>query len=314
MKPYIGVDVGKQELDVFDGSAHFKYENTAQGISLFIKKLKCHYPSNRVIVFEATGGYEQLLSELLSAAEIAFKRVHPNKIRHYGKALGYLAKTDKIDSKLIWKYGSEQELEESNHLLSEEVGQLKALLGRREQLIDDKTRELNRIDKQAHAVIKDSIKKHIDWIDQQLEGLDKQIKQHVKNNEHLKDKTALYKTIKGVGDLTAAYLISYVPELGNIKHNKLAALIGVAPMNCDSGRKQGKRSIQGGRAPIRKVLYMAALSAIRFNNDIKTFFERLTSKGKLFKVAITAVMRKLIIIANCVATRGTQWQENGVRG
>lgn len=314
MKPYIGIDVGKKELDIFDGKAHSKSTNTEQDISTLLKKIKNHYPTETVIVFEATGGYEQLLSELLSAADIAFKRVHPNKIRHYGKAIGYLAKTDKIDAKLIWKYGSEQEVEEANHLLSEDAARLKALLGRREQLTDDKVRELNRIDKRANPVIITSIKKHINWIDDQLKDIEEQIKQQIKDNQNLKTKVDLYKSIKGIGELTASYLASYVPELGNIEHNKLASLIGVAPMACDSGKKKGKRSINAGRANVRKVLYMAALSAIRFNKDIKVFYQRLIKKGKLFKVAITAVMRKLIIIANCVANRGSKWQENVVRG
>jgi transposase len=314
MKQYIGVDVGKRELDIFDGKSHFKCENSAQGISALVKKIKSNYPAGTVVVFEATGGYEQLLSESLSTANIAFKRAHPNKIRHYGKALGLLAKTDRIDAKLIWKYASEQELEEVNHLLDEETANLKALLGRREQLIDEKVREFNRLDKHANPIITESIRKHIDWIDEQLEDLEKKIKQHVKANENLITKVALYKSIKGFGEITAAYLTSYVPELGDIDHNKLAALVGLAPMNCDSGKKTGKRSIQAGRANVRKVLYMAALSAIRFNKGIRIFYQRLINKGKPFKVAITAVMRKLIIIANSVATRGTKWEENAIRG
>lgn len=308
MKQYIGVDVGKSELDVFDGNTHSKYKNTTQDISLFAKEIKNTYPSDIIVTYEATGGYEQELSEILAKEKVTFKRIHPNKIRNFGKALGYLAKTDKIDAQLIWKYSTTIQPEEANHLLSEDVSKLKALIGRREQLTDDKVREKNRLDKLIIPAAKESIKKHIEWIEKELKEIESQIKKHIKDNNTLKVKVKLYQSIKGIGLLSAAYLISYMPELGSIEHNDAASLAGLAPMNSDSGKKKGKRSIQAGRASIRKVLYMAALTAASHNTDLKEFFQRLMSRGKLFKVAITAVMRKLIILANCVAKRGTPWE------
>lgn len=311
MKYYIGVDIGKLELDVFDGASHFKYSNTEKGIKQFIKEIK-KSKLNKLVAFEATGGYEKNFSELLSASSINFRRVHPNKVRHYGKALGYLAKTDKIDAKLIRMFAENQNLEGTDKLLDEKTAELKDLLGRREQLLNDKIRENNRLDKYPSRSIASSIKKHIKWIDEELKNLEKEIKAITNANENLKEKINLYKSISGIGQLSAAYLATHLPELGEIENKSLAALTGVAPMNKDSGKKSGKRTTQAGRAAIRRVLYMASLSAIRFNKDIKIFYDRLIKKNKLFKVAITAVMRKLIIIVNSVAKRGTPWQADKI--
>lgn len=313
MKQYLGVDVGKYELAIFDGKTYYTYKNTAEDIQLFAKKIHS-YQQVVIVAFEATGGYEQELSEILAKENILFVRLHPNKVRNYGKAIGYLAKTDRIDGKLIWDFASKTNQVPTNHLLSEDVSNLKALLGRREQLNNDKIRELNRIDKKMNPQIEKSIKRHISWIEEELKDLEKQIKQHVKNNEPLKSKIKLYESIKGIGFVTAAYLTSYVPELGNLEANKIASLIGVAPMNNDSGKKKGKRCITAGRANVRKVLYMAAVSAMQFNQQMKEFYQRLIGRGKLPKVAITAVMRKLIILANSIMERGTPWQPEYVRG
>ena len=310
MKQYIGIDIGKFELDLFDGNNYFKFPNTVEGIKEIISQLSNENKNNLFVIFEATGGYEQKLSELLTEATIAFKRVHPNKVRHYAKSLGSLAKTDKLDSKLLRQFGESQMLERADELLDEETAELKALLTRREQLIHDKVREINRIDKIANKIIKESLEQHIEWLKTEITRLEKQIANISKQNPDLKEKIKLYASIKGVGPLTAAYLVTHLPELGKIEHAQLSSLVGVAPMNSDSGKKKGKRSIQAGRASIRKILYMAALSAIRSNKDIKEFYNRLRNKGKLFKVAIAAAMRKLIIMANSVAKRGTPWQES----
>lgn len=313
MKHYIGIDVGKFELDVYDGACHCTYENTEKGITQMLNHLKKTYPKEDIfIAFEATGGYEEKVSRQLAAALIPFKRLHPNKVRHYGKALGYLAKTDKIDARLIRKFAQEQALEESDRLPDEKITELKGLLGRREQLLDEKTRETNRLDKLANPAVINSIKKHIDWIDEELKNLEKQIKEDVKKDEPIRQQVKLYESIKGIGILTATYLTAHLPELGKIENESLSSLVGLAPMNCDSGKKLGKRTVQAGRAQIRRVLYMAALSAIKFNPDIKEFYDRLKKKGKLFKVAITAAMRKLILVVNSVAKRGTPWQATRV--
>jgi transposase len=312
MKDYIGIDIGKYELDVFDGHQFYKYTNDEKGIKKIILKLKNDTLKNTFVVFEATGGYEKLLTKLLSQSNIPFKRIHPNKIRHYAKAIGYSAKTDKIDSKLIWVYASNQKLEKPDILMDEEDSEIKELLGRREQLLADKVSESNRLDKLANPVIIKSIKKHIKWINKELEVLEKSLNELIKKNAKIQEKIKLYKTIKGIGSLTAVYIATHLPELGAIENNSLAALVGVAPMNRDSGKKKGKRAVQAGRSKLRNVLYMAALSAIRFNNDIKVFYQRLMNKGKLFKVAITAAMRKLILMANSVARRGTPWQATRV--
>lgn len=310
MKQYIGIDVGKFELDLFDGTAYFKFQNTGEGINEIINLLNKHNKKNIFIIFEATGGYEQLLGEFLAKSDIAFKRVHPNKVRHYAKSRGLLAKTDKLDAKLLKMFGESQMLEHTDTLLDEETAELKALLVRREQLIDDKTRETNRMDKIANPIIGESLREHIEWLETEIKRIEKQTKDFFKQTPALQEAVTLYQSIKGIGFLTAAYFVTHLPELGKIEHSQIASLVGVAPMNSDSGKKKGKRSIQAGRASIRRVLYMATLSAIKYNKDIKAFYARLNSKGKLFKVSMIAAMRKLIIMANSVAKRGTPWQES----
>jgi transposase len=310
MKQYIGVDVGKFELDLYDGDKYFKFKNSAEGIKELITQLGTENRNNLFVIFEATGGYEQMLGELLAESNIKFKRVHPNKVRHYAKSLGSLAKTDKLDAKLLMMFGEGHALEQADKLLGKETAELKALLVRREQLLDEKTREINRIDKIVNQVVKKSLERHLEWLETEIKQLEKQTKDFFKQTPALQETVKLYESIKGVGFLTAAYLVTHLPELGKIEHAQLTALVGLAPMNADSGKKKGKRSIQAGRAGIRKVLYMAALSAVRYNKDIRAFYTRLRSKGKLFKVSIAAAMRKLIIMANSVAKRGTPWQES----
>jgi transposase len=307
MKQYIGVDVGKNQLDIFDGKIHATYENTSQKIDSFIKQIKKTYEYDVIVLFEATGGYEQDLSESLAREGIPFRRVHPNKVRNYGKALGILAKTDSIDAKLIWMFGKNMEVEQANHLLSEEIAKLKAILTRRDQLIDEKVRELNRIDKLLDTESKQSIHRHVEWIDEELKIIEKRLSLHIKNHKEIKSKVSLYRSIKGIGKICAPYLVAFLPELGQLEDRKIAALVGVAPMNKDSGKRKGKRTIQGGRANLRKILYMAAVTASWANKDLKPMYEKLMSKGKLFKVAITAIMRKLVLCANTVAQRGTPW-------
>lgn len=310
MKQYIGIDVGKFELDLFEGKNYFKFKNTEEGINEMIHSVGKENISNLFVIFEATGGYEQKLSEFLSKSNISFKRVHPNKVRHYAKSIGYLAKTDKIDAKLLQMFGKNQMLEETDKLLDEKTAELKALLVRREQLLADKIRETNRIDKIANQIIKESLKQHLKWLEIEIKRIEKQTKDFFRQTPALQETINLYKSIKGIGFLTAAYLATHLPELGKIEHAQLSSLVGVAPMNSDSGKRKGKRNIQAGRASIRKVLYMATLSAVKFNKDIRVFYTRLRNKGKLFKVSITAAMRKLIIMVNSVAKRRVPWQES----
>lgn len=309
MKYYIGVDVGKYSLDMFDGKSNLSFKNTDEGIKELIAYILCQGKEKLFVIYEATGGYEQALGKFLSETNISYKRVHPNKVRHFAKSIGYLAKTDRLDARVLRMYGECNELEKSDEMLNEKTAELKALLVRREQLLDEKVKELNRLDKIVNSQIRDSIEEHIKWLEEEIKRIEKQIKQHVRQDSEIKKDIELYQSIKGIGFLTATYMVTHLPELGKIEHSQLSALVGVAPMNCDSGKKKGKRKVQAGRAGIRKILYMATLSAIRFNKDIKVFYERLMEKGKLFKVSMTAAMRKLIIMINSVAKRGTPWQE-----
>jgi len=310
MKQYVGIDVGKFELDLFDGKNYFKFKNTDEGLKEIVSLLSKENKNNIFVIFEATGGYEQKLAEFLAEANIAFKRVHPNKVRYYAKSRGCYAKTDKLDAKLLKKFGESEMLDQGDKLLNEKTALLKALLVRREQLIDDKIRETNRIDKLVNPIIRESLEQHIKWLETEIKRIEKQTKDFFKQTPELQETVKLYESIKGIGFLTAAYLVTHLPELGKIENAQLSSLVGVAPMNSDSGKKKGKRNIKGGRASIRRILYMAALSAVRSNADIKQFYTRLRSKGKLFKVSMAAAMRKLIILVNSVAKRGTPWQES----
>ena len=310
MKQYVGIDIGKFELDLYSGNNYSKFSNTEKGIEEIITLLSKDNKNNSFVIFEATGGYEQKLGEAFTKAGIAYKRVHPNKVRHYAKSLGALAKTDRLDAKLLMMFGENQALGQSDIPLDEKTAVLKALLVRREQLTADKIRDINRIDKIANPIIRESLEQHVKWLETEIKRIERQTKDYFKETPGLQEDVKLYESIKGIGFLTAAYLVTHLPELGSIEHAQLASLVGLAPMNADSGKRKGKRSIQAGRAGIRKVLYMATLSAIKFNKDIKVFYTRLRGKGKLFKVSIAAAMRKLIIMANSVAKRRTPWQES----
>jgi transposase len=314
MELYIGIDVGKYTLDVcINQNQYTAFKNTDEGLNELLKYLrKSEGRTNKIIVvvFEPTGGYEQGLKRALAEALISYYVGHPNKIRDFAKSKGYLAKTDKLDAKILCDYAKQSDLRKDKAELSKEQVRLKHLLSRREQLQSEKIREHNRLDKLLDDYVQDSIEVHIAWLKEQIDQIMQEIHQHIDQYPSLKSAIELYQSVKGVGLISAAYLIAHVPELGKEEHKQISALVGVAPMNRDSGRKRGKRMIKGGRLVIRKVIYMATLSAIRSNDDIKKFYQQLRQRGKPAKVAITAAMRKLMIVLNSVAKRGTPWQIN----
>lgn len=311
MKLYVGIDVSKHTLDIYLNNRNVSVENTVSGVADLVKQLQKQQNENNeigLIACEASGGYERLFVRELQKQEFPVHVAHANKVRAYARAKGLLAKTDKIDAQLISEYARVMTPAADEKLLSESAEILGELLKRREQLHDQKQREQNRLDKEYLLTVIKSIKSHIKWLEEEIEAIDKQIKEQ-QAHINLKPAMELLISIPGIGNLTASYMLAFLPELGKLDHKQIAALVGVAPFNRDSGLFRGKRFIQGGRAILRKILYMAALASIRWYTEMRLFYQRLRKQGKPAKVAIVAVMRKLIIVLNSIMKRKTPWQE-----
>lgn len=308
---YIGIDVSKEHLDVDYCGEGKRYRNEAIQIRQLLSELEELKKQNKLVlvICEATGGYEQKIVRACHELKVPIHVAHANKVRHFAKSKGILAKTDKIDGRVLSDYGRLLNPEADSILLTENAEKIRELLRRREQLQEDKKRETNRSDKITSIDISDSIKAHIDWLDKAIKEIDKKLSS-LKKAEDIEKDYQLLTSIPAVGNLAAHYLLSYLPEIGKLSSKALAALVGVAPYNQDSGNSKGKRFIKGGRSNLRKVLYMCSITATRCNSDLKAFYLRLRSKGKQAKVAIIAVMHKLIRMANSVLQRGTPWEES----
>lgn len=314
MELYVGIDVSKLQLDVHINDIEkndYRVENSKTGVESLIKNLQCLQKEGHIIqliICEATGGYERFLVTMLRAADFPIHVAHANKIRNFAKAIGKFAKTDRIDAKILNEFARVFKSNADTTILTPELEILQALFMRRQQLLDEKVRETNRLDKNLPDVLRESIEKHVIWLKNELKEVERLIEQHLESHDSIKKTVELLVSVPGVGTLTAISLLTGLPELGHFEDKKLAALVGVAPLNRDSGKMIGKRYIKGGRSSIRKNLYMAAVSSVRFNPDMKIFYQRLRKKGKAAKVALTAVVRKLIILLNQVARRKTPWE------
>ena len=311
MKYCIGIDVSKARLDVDWLGQTKAYDNQITGVQFLVEDLQeLHKQGHlKLALCEATGGYEKRLVKACHELSLPIHVAHANKVRHFAKSQGLLAKTDKLDARVLSDYGRLLAPSADNFLLNENTEKIGELLKRREQLQADRKRELNRIDKLLGGEVIDSIEEHIDWLDKKIKVIDKKLTE-LKRSADIAVAHDLLTSIPAIGDLSAYYLLSQLPELGQLSHKALAALVGVAPFNRDSGSGQGKRFIQGGRSRLRQVLYMGAITGIRCNPVLKEFYTRLRENGKPAKVAITAVIRKLITIANSVLKRQTPWQDN----
>ena len=307
MKYYIGIDVSKATLDVdYLGEAR-QFENNEKGIMQLIQSVCQLDAKETLLVCEASGGYEGILLKQCQKKGLLLHVAHANKVRNFAKSKGLKAKTDKLDAQLLTEYGRTMNVADNTCQLSESAEKMRAWLKRREELLGAKKAEQNRLDKITDKDIKLSIEKHIKWIDQNIKEVDDKLKQ-LQRSDDLKQDYQLLTSLPGIGDISACYIMALLPEIGNISHKGLAALVGVAPFNHDSGQYQGKRFICGGRSRLRSILYMAALSASRFNPDLKIFYQRLCQTGKPKKVALTAVLRKLLTIINSIMIRRTPWQ------
>lgn len=297
---YIGIDVSRDTLDMaaYPSGQIWQYSNNKHGIYKVVSKLSALNP--RLIVMEATGGLEDSLRDALDQAGLAVAVINPRRIRDFGRAMGLLAKTDKLDAKVIANFAAK--IEPSPRAARDPVSQrIENLLGRREQLVDMLTAEKNRLKQSRDKEIEQYIKENIAWLETQLEEINQKLKSDMRTNPEIMKKVELYKSMKGVGDILSFSLVAMLPELGKLNQREIASLVGLAPINRDSGRFRGKRTIWGGRARIRKSFYMPVLIAIRYNPIIRKLYLRLIEHGKLKKVAIVACMHKMLTILNSMA-------------
>ena len=302
---FVGIDVSKGRLDYafFGEAASYQVTNDDSGIRCLVEELKRRDVT--LVVVESTGGLEMPVVAALLHAGIPTAIVNPRQVRDFAKGLGLLAKTDRIDSHVLARFA--QTVRPRVYVLPDEQAQaLGALLTRRRQLQDMLTMERNRCSS-IHASQRERLQVHIDWLQAELDQLDDDLGHSIRATPAWKAKDEILRSSPSVGKGLSSALISDVPELGTLNRKKIAALVGVAPFNRDSGQHRGRRMIAGGRAYVRKILYMATLNATRFNPIIRTFYERLVKVGKPFKVAIVACMRKFLTILNAMVKNGTHW-------
>lgn len=303
---YVGIDVSKAWLDIAvePSGQYWRTDNNLTGISQLTSRLTGIAP--RMIVVEATGGYEAKLVEHLCTAQLPVTRVNPGRVRRFAQGLNWLAKTDKIDARLLARFG-EQANPRLTKLPSQAERRLAGLVKRRKQVLEMLVSEHNRLEN-ADPDVSPYIRDTMALLQKQLDELDQAIEALVEDTPELKGKHDLLVTVPGVGHVTAATLTSQLPELGSCDRKEIAALVGLAPFSQDSGKKRGRRVIKGGRPAIRSVLYMATLASIRFNPVIRKLYYRLIAYGKATKVAIVACMRKLLTILNAIIRQNQPWK------
>jgi transposase len=294
---YVGIDVAKGSFDVASDPAGLTLTlaQDPAGRQKLLDALQAHAVA--LIVLEATGGYERELVAQLMQAGHPVVVANPRQVRDFARGIGKLAKTDRIDAEVLARFAQVVK-PQPRPQPSEQTEALAELVTRRRQLSDLLTQEYNRLPKARHATVRKSLQKSIRALEQQIIDLDKRIRQNIESDDGLKRKDQIVQSVKGVGPGTSAMLLSHLPELGVLNRREIAALVGLAPWDVQSGQWAGKSRIWGGRREVRRLLYMAALAAIRCNPAIRAFYGRLRAQHKVFKVAITACMRKLLIILN----------------
>jgi transposase len=304
---FVGIDVSKQTLDVALGedAKPIQISNDQTGVDALVKKLKSISPN--LVVLEATGGYEALVASTLYDSGLPVVVANPRHVRDFAKSLGILAKTDAIDARVIALFAAAVK-PELRPLKDRATAELSALVARRRQLVDMIVAEKNRLHKAIKRNRKD-IKEHIKWLNKRLDHINKDIDKEIQNSPIWRYRDDILQSTPGVGPTTAAILISDLPELGSIDPKKIAMLVGLAPLNRDSGKFKGRRRIWGGRSHVRSALYMSTLAAVRCNPVIRSFYKRLTEAGKCHKVAMTACMRKLLVTLNAMVRDQTLWHQ-----
>ena len=316
MAIYIGIDVGKKSLQLYlpQVDKSMAISNDESGYAKLLNCLHKYYAqlSDLIVVFEPTGGYEQHLRTYLKKNKINFTTVHPNKVRNYAKAKGWLAKTDKIDSQLLHDYATVFSLPVKIDYSTDSQQELHNLVKRREQLILCRNQELARLDKEISLEVERSLNQHLSFLDQQIEQIESSIETLSNDAPEIKNKIDRLTSIPGVGITLATTVVCEAPELGSIEFNQLTALIGLAPYARSSGQYDGKRNIFAGRGNLRRVLYMAAVASLRCNKKLQAFYEGLIGNHKPPKVALVAVMRKLLGFMHALVKNNTFWVSNHV--
>jgi len=303
---YVGIDVAKESFDVASDPAGLALSlpNDPTGRQQLLEALRGHTVA--LIVLEATGGYERaLVADLLHAGQPVVV-ANPRQVRDFARGIGQLAKTDRIDAQVLAQFAALVK-PRPREAASPEAVALAELVTRRRQLSDQMTQESNRLPHARHPDVHRSLKKSLRGLEQQIDHLDKLIRQNIDSDDGLRRKDQIVQSFKGAGPGTSAMLLAQLPELGRLNRQQVAALAGLAPWDFKSGQWAGQSRIWGGRMPVRNMLYMAALSAIRSNPIIQQFYQRLMSQGKKFKVAITACMRKILVILNTLVRNDCLW-------
>lgn len=303
---WIGIDVAKATLDLHflpSGQSH-SLANNPTGLQQLRKLLPASEACR--IVLEATGGYERLLVADLLEAGYHVAVVNPRRVRDFARALGLVAKTDRLDARVLAQF-AEKVQPTPLEKMPEKQAEIQQLVTRRRQLIDLRTVESNRLETAFSKPARKSIQAVLKILQRQIDAIEDAIQALVESDDDWRQKTELLQSVPGLGGVTATTLVAEVPELGKLNRQQISALVGLAPYNRDSGKQKGKRSISGGRKSVRCVLYMAALAAKRCNPVIKAFADRLAQHGKPFKVVLTACMRKLLVIVNALLKSGHPW-------
>ena len=306
MATYVGIDIAKHGFDLAiepkQKVQHF--DNNTDGIRQCCRMLKKLQPA--LVVMEPTGGYETALVIQLHACDIPVARVNARRIREFARSVGQLAKTDKLDARIIARYAASIK-PPAQEDLGKHARLMKALVARRHQLIQMRTAESNRMEHAYDNSVKRCIRSMVRTLDKHIEKVERQIHQQIQNTPKLRDKVERLESVPGVGPTTAALLVTELPELGRINRRRIAALVGVAPLNRDSGTFRGKRITGGGRRDLRARLFMPMLTAIQWNTPIKNFYQRLRDKGKAKMTAVVACMRKLLSILNTMIANEQHW-------
>jgi len=305
---FVGLDVSKQHLDVAvrPQNRHFVTPNHDRGIKQLVKRLAALKP--QLIVLEASGGYEFLVTAALAEAQLPVALINPQAVRKFAGATGKLAKTDKIDAQVLAHFA--EALRPEPRSLPDQAHQvLKAALQRRQQVVKMIGQEENRLEKTFIPAVRQDIQVHLTWLRRRLEQLERDLDDQIRQSPLWQDRDRLYQSVPGIGPIVSRAVIAHLPELGTLPGKKAVALVGVAPYNRDSGRLRGKRMIRGGRSHLRRMLYMAAVVASRFNPVIRAFYQRLRSAGKPPKLALTACIRKLVLILNAMVKNNQPWNQ-----
>jgi len=308
---FVGIDVAKAALDMALGeqAPAQRFANDPRGRRVLCAQLAALGPAK--IVLEATGGYEVPLLRSLHAAGLPAVRVNPRPVRDFAKAAGVLAKTDAIDARVLARYARVMD-PPLRHEKAPENAELERLVTRRRQLVEMRTQERNRIGTESSTAVLRCLKRMVTTIEESIQQLEKEISDLIAHQRTLERKVEVLSSVPGVGLVTAATLLAELPELGTLPRQAIASLVGLAPFADDSGNRQGRRSIRGGRAGVRATLYMAALVAVRYNPVIREDYQRLIAAGKLPKVALVACTRKLLTILNAMVRDDKPWSHGKV--